>query len=624
MRHLLLAALLFATPVHARWASDDDADAAVEFEAATVDVRADGTYVETIEREVRILKEQARSREGTARLVYNSRAASVTVLEARTDNDGKIHKVAPELIQDKPLASTRQGFDQLNQVMVAYPEVRVGSRVYLRYRQEHREVPFEGFYSDTIIQGWNEWLKRGEITFRSELPLFIETNDPDGVLRVRESREDGKHVVNVRLRKPLHRRVLDEQDVYLSSKRMTWIDVSTQREWSGMAAPVLGRYEAIANAPLPPAYEKILRAARAKKDTVDQLNTVTSLLAEEVHYWADWRPIRGGHVPRELATIAESKFGDCKDFAISTTAILRKLGVEAWVAWVKRDYRPVLSPTNLPSAGAFNHAIVRARAGGRDYWIDPTNRASFAQGVFEDITDRPSLVLYPAGAKLERIPAANPADSRFALKLRIDPREDEARFEADLFITGRLATPYAGDGLNRTRESIDYGILRGIAVENRLKSWKFEDYDLTSRVTRDLAFRFKYAETDVDLKTSAGPGFLLHEPSMLRRLQVNLENRVGDLFLSQPYTIQREYLLENVRSPGAAKLGCVIESPWFDARREVSEATGAGVRVVDRYVLKRALIPIEDLRGKEFRELQARLRRCFDNIAVVYERPQKL
>ena len=133
---------------------------------------------------------------------------------------------------------------------------------------------------------------------------------------------------------------------------------------------------------------------------IEKLNTVTSLLAENINYLGDWRPISGLYVPRDLEAIANTKLADCKDFSAATAAILRKLGMEAHISWVKRGLGAFESPTPLPTMTEFNHAIVRAVTSGRTYWVDPTNFSSFAQGIFPDIADKRTLTLDPAGIVL--------------------------------------------------------------------------------------------------------------------------------------------------------------------------------------------------------------------------------
>jgi hypothetical protein len=77
------------------------------------------------------------------------------------------------------------------------------------------------------------------------------------------------------------------------------------------------------------------------------------------------------HQPHTPEVVLERRFGDCKDKARLLVALLRPLGIEANVALVNPGLGRGLDD-RAPSPLAFNHAIVRARLGGRTYWLDPT------------------------------------------------------------------------------------------------------------------------------------------------------------------------------------------------------------------------------------------------------------
>lgn len=79
----------------------------------------------------------------------------------------------------------------------------------------------------------------------------------------------------------------------------------------------------------------------------------------------------GGFVPRGLAAIWASRFGDCKDAAQLYVAGARRMGLDACAALTSTTHGQVLADF-LPSSGLFNHCIVRLRLEGRSYWLDPT------------------------------------------------------------------------------------------------------------------------------------------------------------------------------------------------------------------------------------------------------------
>src|SRR3989338_1851852 len=148
---VLLSALPLMTPcASARWATLEDASFARLFDDISIEVARDGSFVLEREFEDEIRKEPARQDAGIFQMVYNSKVESVKIVSAATLTKGTAYPVAPEFIQDKPLASSYQGFDQINQVMVAFPNVDIGSRVKIKFVTEYKRAPIPGFYSDTV------------------------------------------------------------------------------------------------------------------------------------------------------------------------------------------------------------------------------------------------------------------------------------------------------------------------------------------------------------------------------------------------------------------------------------------------------------------------------------------
>ncbi|MBO9667485.1 MAG: DUF3857 domain-containing protein, partial [Bdellovibrio sp.] len=72
------------------------------------------------------------------RISFNSSGGTLKILEAKTINRNKVMKVSPKAIEIKPLASAGQGFDAQSQATIAYPDVNVGSKIFLKYQKEIR------------------------------------------------------------------------------------------------------------------------------------------------------------------------------------------------------------------------------------------------------------------------------------------------------------------------------------------------------------------------------------------------------------------------------------------------------------------------------------------------------
>lgn len=606
-------------PALSRWATEKDVESITHLSRTEYRVRADGGYVATYETLIEVRTDDGRQSQGTFRRSYNGRAQVVTVLAAETRNGDRVVPVEGRFIEDKPLASAPGGFSERRQVVVVFPEVKVGSRLFLRLREEEREPGVVGSFGRRLYFGWDELERDTEVVVRSALPLRHVVNDPTGKLEVTESREGAEHVVRGRLLGPVHVQPIDEPSGFVGPARLVYLDVSSHAEWAGYFARLAAAHEAVVGAPLPPEWAAIAARARGEKGPEAQMDAVLSGVAAELRYQGDWRPVRGGYVPRPLLDIAASRFGDCKDLAAAAVAILRALGYRAQMAVIERGARPNrYEGPGLPMLSAFNHAIAYVEVKGRSYYLDGTNPVAYARGVPEDLMDRPVLVLDPAGARLLRVPAGEPGDAEQTERFDLDLRQlGELRAVGTWRLGGRAALSVAGDELNYSRETIGYRVVGRFASRDRLLGWSVEGYDLKGRVARDVTFEVKYRERGPDLRTSAGAGVWLSEGVLAQRLLTPVEGRVSDLELGRPGRLVRERYLRGIRLVGRAP-GCVVEGPWARLVRRVEPQAG-GVLVRDELETRRWVVPNGELVGARFRALQEEVRACFDGVVLVYE-----
>lgn len=618
MRILITFLFLFSLPSYARWATLEDSPAVIDYDRYETRVKADGTSSTIRESLVEIRNEEGRTGYGTTTLKYNSRASKIELIQVETRNRGTSFPVEKKFIEDKPLASSAEGFDETRQVNIAFPNVDVSSKLFFRYKEETTEVPFANFYSTEIQFGSDLYEKSAEVKILSAMPLLTEVNDPGNRLTVKQGKEGEWHRTVITLKKPVYTRAVDEDDPFLSQLAKTWVVLSSHKTYPELARIVASQYEQIISAELPKNFVKIAEAAKKKKTSVEKMDTVTSMLADEIRYLGDWRPTRGGHIPRPLALIASTKFGDCKDFSVATAAILRRLGFETNVAWVERALRPTRLP-KIPLADAFNHAIVYVKDSTREYWVDPTNLGSFAAGTFEDIAGRPALVVSEKNSRLLDIPIGAAADSKRTAQFKLTfEKERDAVIEASLHYTGRRAATFAGLSREYSKDTLNHLIAKAVASNNYVKWTKFEPYDLFSRIAKELTFSLRVGVKNLTMKTSAGKGLLLDRGLMARIIDLEEHTRVSDLYMSYPQTDHTTYHLLKTEEIGTVPINCKVDSKWIQATRTVSREKQMVV-MADTTELKLPSIANSEMKTKEFQKLQEDLQSCFHQVALIFK-----
>ncbi|MBL0275368.1 MAG: DUF3857 domain-containing protein [Anaeromyxobacter sp.] len=208
-----------------------------------------------------------------------------------------------------------------------------------------------------------------------------------------------------------------------------------------------------------------------------------------------------GFKPYRVDQVLARRFGDCKDKASLTHALLGALGIESRLVLL-RTRRLGRLPEGPASLSGFNHAILRVPS--LDLWLDGTAAHTGTRELPGEDRGATVLVIDPAGhpwyGRLpEEAPEENRTESRFEIALSAD---GAARVEGRSLVAGAQAPGYrrAYETENDRRATLEEAFNRnfpGLAVERVAFS------DL-GRLEEDVALDFtlrvpRWAEPD-------GPG----------------------------------------------------------------------------------------------------------------------
>jgi hypothetical protein len=586
----------------------------VNFYKVHIKVKKDGQYLTTVESQIEILKDSARQKEGLMRIKYHENSGKFRILTAKTINPKKTILVSNKDIELKPLASSGPGFDVTSQATVAFPDVNVGSKLYIKYEKENKKPTVPGLFSHLETIGWHEYIQNFEFSFISDVPIYYEIHDPDKSI---ETLAHGNSVL-LKSKGPLYRELREEENALISGDSLTWIGVTTAKNWQDLPKSTIQKYEEEINSSLPSKFENILKNAQTKNNNIDQINTVTSALVENIRYVGDWRLVKGAFHPRTLAVIAESGFGDCKDFTVSTGAILKKLGFDVHAAWVSRGKEIYFHPLDLPVL-AINHAIVYAKKDNQVYWIDPTNISSFAQGMRDDIEDRPAIVLFPDGAQQQRTPAVKVSQGDIGTLLNLDfSSSDFIKGRGEMTLKGSASMAMTGAELASDKKNLDYTLVRWATNKGNLSSWKVGNYNLKSRVVTDFNTSFEFQEPWRPLLTSAGQGYTIPALSYIQYFQNRREQRVSTINLFGPSQKHQEYHLRGRRIRLPKDLECQGTSEWADYHRHLYKKSD-DVILADDFKLKVKTISANAIATKEYGDFQEKLLSCMQDTVIIFE-----
>lgn len=213
------------------------------------------------------------------------------------------------------------------------------------------------------------------------------------------------------------------------------------REVSALMAPHYATDQPIAaSATLKEAVETI---RRQNVDELDRAAAALILVQDEISYLMNGMD-GGNYRPQKPLDTWQQRHGDCKAKTLLLLTILRELGIESEAALVRSQGGDAL-PNLLPLPLNFDHVIVRATIGGKDYWLDGTS-AGASKATLEEVPRFfHALPLRPDGADLVALEERAQIVPDVAVDLVLDQRAGigiPGLYAAEFTISGAAGSQY--------------------------------------------------------------------------------------------------------------------------------------------------------------------------------------
>ncbi|GEN67365.1 DUF3857 domain-containing protein [Chryseobacterium rhizosphaerae] len=160
-----------------------------------------------------------------------------------------------------------------------------------------------------------------------------------------------------------------------------YVDFATESSWKDLSNYIAPLYEEVSNkASLQDFAPNLIEKLEAIADQGEKIQLAIEYVQNHIYYIFDADEMNG-HKPQEPSVTYENKQGDCKAKSLLLKVILEYIGVEASVVLVNfnTDY---YIKYYLPSLLSFNHAVVKIKYKGEEYFVDATTRDEF--GLIEN------------------------------------------------------------------------------------------------------------------------------------------------------------------------------------------------------------------------------------------------
>lgn len=270
--------------------------------------------------------------------------------------------------------------------------------------------------------------------------------------------------------------IADEDSTPEWEETYPWVQVSEFTSWAEVARWAARLFASQRQGS--PDLARLVETWRSLPDEERRARAAVRMVQDEIRYLGiEIGP--NSHQPHPPPQVLAQRFGDCKDKALLLSVILGDLGVPAVPALVNTRTRRGLDDW-LPTPFAFDHAILRARVGGRDVWIDATrtHQGGALSSLVAPSFER-ALLVDAAASALVPIPIERPKEPTVVIEESYTLPKGDA--------PGRLAVRTSYQGLEA----------------DRMRSW----IDSESKADRSKAYLNYYASTDAKVRALHDPTF---------------------------------------------------------------------------------------------------------------------
>lgn len=116
---------------------------------------------------------------------------------------------------------------------------------------------------------------------------------------------------------------------------------------------------------------KVTELIRGKSTDIEKVKSIFYWVQDNIRYIA-FEDGLAGFIPAAAQDVYKSKYGDCKGMANLITEMLKLAGFDAHMTWIGTRHIPY--DYSLPSLAVDNHCISTVVIGGKEYYLDGTEK----------------------------------------------------------------------------------------------------------------------------------------------------------------------------------------------------------------------------------------------------------
>lgn len=605
------------------------ADRGYEFQKLSEDtvVKSDGASSSHYIYRYKILSEEGVRTFSVYRVSYNANTQRVDLNKITITNPEGITEIDPKNVEDKSLFSGFSSYDETKTKVIPLPNLKIGSIIDLDYVHHVLRPPFPGVISGRYFLTYSSDV--GDLSFKITAPASatLRLHDPSEKFKniAQESSQGDMKTFSVALKDDKGIGTALETADFTPPEKLAWVDVSGLKSFEEAAGIAAKGFDKSLDEALPEKLKTLFgekpTQPLSKDEAGTRLTTILKTIADNFRYFGDWRSVDGGFVPRSLAEIAATGYGDCKDFSVLVASAARYLGLKGDVVLTHRASDPFQIAT-IPNLLIYNHAITRVGVPGINeiWWIDATNPIPNVGLIPADIAGRHALILGDTPGKAD-IPRDGPDKSTQAVDITFDTTASpDQRLLADIKINGYNAWLVKTELFGRSPQQIQEYMVGYLGISN-YDAKDFKLITMASEPEYPYTVHFQFEVTESNGIGRAG-GLKILQPLVFgsaqsRIMDVVSADRHSDLYLGALETVRvtQKFAKGSYKEIVGTPQSCEIDSPWIQHKRGV--LNGDGFILQDAFTQKSYRVPLQDIRSAAFLKAQKDLRDCLRGIRVV-------
>lgn len=333
----------------------DERVAQVERMSVAYRIEADGSYTETREKAIKVLKDDAVAAFKDDSINYSTSIQKVEVLQAYTlKPDGRRIDVPKSNYQVSTNGGHGDGapvFSDITSMTVVFPELAAGDTTVFEYRLVGSQPLFDRQFSEVEVYSPEVYYGKVDVSFDAPAALPVR-HQAWQMEQVRDETVDGRRISHWRYRntQPLED---DNSTALFEFGRSPGLVYSTFASYADIAR-VYGE-RATPKAAVTPRIQKLAdEIAGKRKDPRDTARALYEWVSTHITYAGNCIGL-GAVVPHDLDFVLDNRMGDCKDHATLLQALLAARGIQSTQALINAGDLFRLPET--PAVSMVNHVI---------------------------------------------------------------------------------------------------------------------------------------------------------------------------------------------------------------------------------------------------------------------------